>query len=60
MKTLDTQNRQAQSVNIDLGMPDIARFSAYEKIRGICLLGPNTPNCGMYMMKKGPNKKSCR
>ena len=23
---------------------------------GICLLGPNPPNCGMYMMKKGPNK----
>jgi hypothetical protein len=26
MKTLDTQYRQAQSVNIDLGMPDIAFF----------------------------------
>lgn len=25
MKTLDIQYRQAQSVNIDLGMPDIAR-----------------------------------
>jgi len=26
MKTLDIQYRQAQTVNIDLGMPDIAHF----------------------------------
>jgi hypothetical protein len=28
MKTLDIQYRQPQSVNIDLGMPDIASFSS--------------------------------
>jgi len=36
MKTLDIQYRQAQSVNIDLGMLDIAKLTSFPAIS--CLM----------------------